>query len=139
MHGTNLVFFPLHLYSACDPVFLGEFCEGGERDKDAPPHPSRSLGFLFFCFGVFSFCNNVTCVAHKHAGISTPSRKEKGLREGNMSCEAKPVEPHDDVSLVSAPIETVGTALQTNIEKTLKDAVKSKHKRKKKASSTGGS
>ena len=51
-----------------------------------------------------------------------------------MSCEAEPVEPSEDNSLASSPIEAAKTPLGTNGEKTLKDAVKSKNKRKKKAS-----
>ncbi|KAB1227606.1 Protein ECERIFERUM 7 [Morella rubra] len=117
----------------------GEKSEQGEpnrKDRDAKNFVGGPSSWDPYSEGVNSDFLKASLASR---GISTPSRKEKGLREGNMSCEAKPVEPHDDVSIVSAPIETVGTALQTNIEKTLKDAVKSKHKRKKKASSTGGS
>ncbi|GMY16245.1 exosome complex component RRP45A-like isoform X1 [Fagus crenata] len=68
-------------------------------------------------------------------GISTPSRKEKDSRGENTSSEAKPVEPREDINIAS-PIEAAETVLRTSGEKTLKDAVKPKNKRKKK-SSTG--
>ncbi|XP_062173217.1 exosome complex component RRP45A-like [Alnus glutinosa] len=72
-------------------------------------------------------------------GTSTPSRKEKDSRGENISREAMPVEPPEDNILASSPIEVAKTPLRTNGEKTLKDAVKPKNRRKKKASSAGGS
>lgn len=72
-------------------------------------------------------------------GTSTPSRKEKDSRGENMSCKAEPAEPSEDNSLAPSPIEVAKTPLRTNGEKTLKDAVKPKNKRKKKASSAGES
>lgn len=56
-----------------------------------------------------------------------------------MSCKAEPAEPSEDNSLAPSPIEVAKTPLRTNGEKTLKDAVKPKNKRKKKASSAGES
>lgn len=50
-----------------------------------------------------------------------------------------PVEPPEDNILASSPIEVAKTPLRTNGEKTLKDAVKPKNRRKKKPSSAGGS
>lgn len=92
---------------------------------------SLSLSLCFFL--------KIICITHEHAGTSTPSRKEKDLRGENISREAMPVEPPVDNILASSPIEAAKTPLQTIGEKTLKDAVKPKNKRKKKASSTGGS
>ncbi|KAF5471177.1 hypothetical protein F2P56_011634 [Juglans regia] len=66
-------------------------------------------------------------------GTTTPSRNEKDSMGENSSCEVKPVEPPEDINSAS-PTEAADTVLQTNREKTLKDAVKPKHKRKNKAS-----
>lgn len=56
-----------------------------------------------------------------------------------MSCKAEPAETFEVNSLAPSPIEVAKTPLRTNGEKTLKDAVKPKNKRKKKASSAGES
>ncbi|KAK4608452.1 hypothetical protein RGQ29_002029 [Quercus rubra] len=71
-------------------------------------------------------------------GITMPSRKEQDSRGENMSGEAKPVEPPEDINVSSSNIEASETVLRTNGEKTLKDAVKPKNKRKMKSSSTSG-
>lgn len=70
---------------------------------------------------------------HKHAGTATPIKNEKDSMGENSSCEVKPVEPTEDINSASLT-EAADTVLQTNREKTLKDAVKPKHKRKNKAS-----
>lgn len=75
-------------------------------------------------------------MANEHAGITMPSRKEQDSRRENMSGEAKPVEPPEDINVSSSNIEASETLLRTNGEKTLKDAVKPKNKRKMKSSST---
>ncbi|XP_050274497.1 exosome complex component RRP45A-like isoform X1 [Quercus robur] len=69
-------------------------------------------------------------------GTTMPSRKEQDSRGENMSGEAKPVEPPEDINVSSSNIEASETVLRTNGEKTLKDAVKPKNKRKMKSSST---
>ena len=74
-------------------------------------------------------------MANEHAGITMPSRKEQDSRGENMSGEAKPVEPPEDINVSSSNIEASETLLRTNGEKTLKDAVKPKNKRKMKSSS----
>lgn len=75
-------------------------------------------------------------MANEHAGITMPSRKEQDSRGENMSGEAKPAEPPEDINVSSSNIEASETVLRTNGEKTLKDAVKPKNKRKMKSSST---
>lgn len=77
-----------------------------------------------------------TSLEGPQVGTSTPSRKEKDSRGENTSSEAKPVEPREDINIASSPIEAAETVLRTSGEKTLKDAVKPKNKRKKKSSST---
>ncbi|KAL0000012.1 hypothetical protein SO802_019614 [Lithocarpus litseifolius] len=69
-------------------------------------------------------------------GIKMPRRKEQDSRGENMTGEAKPVEPSEDINVSSSNIEASETVLWTNGEKTLKDAVKPKNKRKMKSSST---
>lgn len=69
-------------------------------------------------------------------GKTLPSRKEQDSRGENMSGEAKPVEPPEDINVSLSNIEASETVLRTNGEKTLKDAVKPKNKRKMKSSST---
>ncbi|KAG2671130.1 hypothetical protein I3760_14G119200 [Carya illinoinensis] len=66
-------------------------------------------------------------------GTATPIKNEKDSMGENSSCEVKPVEPTEDINSASLT-EAADTVLQTNREKTLKDAVKPKHKRKNKAS-----
>lgn len=75
-------------------------------------------------------------MANEHAGTTMPSRKEQDSRGENMSGAAKQVEPPQDINVSSSNIEASETVLQTNGEKTLKDAVKPKNKRKMKSSST---
>lgn len=72
-------------------------------------------------------------------GKSAPGRKINDIVGENVSCEAKPVESTEDNDFASSPVEAVKTPLPASGEKTLKDAVKPKNKRKKKASSIGGS
>ncbi|KAL4612290.1 hypothetical protein ACB092_08G188100 [Castanea dentata] len=69
-------------------------------------------------------------------GMTMPSRKEQGSRGENMSGEAKPVDPPEDINVSSSNIEAAETVLRTNGERTLQDAVKPKNKRKMKSSST---
>jgi exosome complex component RRP45 len=68
----------------------------------------------------------------KYAGQSTPSKQKKSRRE------TKPEEPQEEIKIDSAPMDTALTSGQSNEGKTLKDAVKPKHKRKKKRSSNNG-
>ena len=75
-------------------------------------------------------------MANEHAGTTMPSRKEQDSRGENMSGAAKQVEPPQDINVSSSNIEASETVLRTNGEKTLKDAVKPKNKRKMKSSST---
>ncbi|CAL5183730.1 unnamed protein product [Lathyrus oleraceus] len=65
-------------------------------------------------------------------GQSTPSKKKDSRRE------TKPEEPMQEIKTDSATIDTALTAGQSNEGKTLKDAVKPKNKRKKKASASNG-
>lgn len=108
------VLFLLHVYPAIGHHLLWQVCDEGER------------------------CLHLTCVTHKHAGTATPSRNEKDSMGENSSSEVKPVELPEDINSAS-PTEAADTVLQTNREKTLKDAVKPKHKRKNKASFASGS
>ncbi|KAA8533097.1 hypothetical protein F0562_033370 [Nyssa sinensis] len=64
-------------------------------------------------------------------GALTPSKKLGESRQ-QKSFETKPDQPLADSNRVPPPNEAAGTGLKTNGEKTLKDAVKPKHKRKKK-------
>lgn len=75
-------------------------------------------------------------MANEHAGMTMPSRKEQDSRGENMLGEAKPVDPPEDINVSSSNIEAAETVLQTNGERTLKDAVKPKNKRKMKSAST---
>jgi exosome complex component RRP45 len=68
----------------------------------------------------------------KYAEQSTPSKQKKSRRE------TKPEEPQKEIKIDSAPMDTALTSGQNNEGKTLKDAVKPKHKRKKKRSSNNG-
>jgi exosome complex component RRP45 len=68
----------------------------------------------------------------KYAGQSTPSKQKKSRRE------TKPEEPQEEIKIDSAPMDTTLISGQNNEGKTLKDAVKPKHKRKKKRSSNNG-
>ncbi|WJX22603.1 hypothetical protein P8452_11892 [Trifolium repens] len=65
-------------------------------------------------------------------GQSTPSKQKKSRRE------TKPEEPQEEIKIDSAPMDTTLISGQSNEGKTLKDAVKPKHKRKKKRSSNNG-
>ncbi|KAK2364051.1 exosome complex component RRP42 [Trifolium repens] len=65
-------------------------------------------------------------------GHSTPSKQKDSRRE------TKPEQPQKEVKIDSAPMDPALTSGQSNEGKTLKDAVKPKHKRKKKASANNG-
>lgn len=70
-----------------------------------------------------------------HAGVVAHTRKvEDSKREKPNETEAN--QPLADTKPAASPDGTSRTGLQTNEEKTLKDAIKPKHKRKKKASSS---
>jgi len=58
--------------------------------------------------------------------------KQKGSEEN--SPKSDPEKPTEDIKQATLATDTSGTALQTNGEKTLKDAVKPKNKRRKRAS-----
>jgi len=72
----------------------------------------------------------VSCV--KYAGVSTRHVKQKGSEENSPKTD--PEKPTEDIKQATLATDTSGTALQTNGEKTLKDAVKPKNKRRKRAS-----
>lgn len=70
----------------------------------------------------------------KCAGLIKQNTKQKDSRGEMKAPDVKSEEPNADIDPALSPIKTVGTTPQTNGEKTLKDAVKPKNKRKKKAS-----
>ncbi|KAK9269221.1 hypothetical protein L1049_000991 [Liquidambar formosana] len=70
------------------------------------------------------------------AGALIPNKKLKESISEEKPCEAKLEEPLADIYVAPSRIEASVIGLQTNGENTLKDAVKPKNKRKKKASST---
>lgn len=72
-------------------------------------------------------------------GTSTSSKKQEESRNEKMSGVGKLVETPKDVNQGSLPVEAAQAEQQTKGEKTLKDAVKPKNKRKKKPSSSGAS
>ncbi|XP_052311614.1 exosome complex component RRP45A isoform X2 [Populus trichocarpa] len=65
-------------------------------------------------------------------GVSTRHVKQKGSEENSPKTD--PEKPTEDIKQATLATDTSGTALQTNGEKTLKDAVKPKNKRRKRAS-----
>ncbi|XP_034896588.1 exosome complex component RRP45A isoform X2 [Populus alba] len=65
-------------------------------------------------------------------GVSTQHVKQKGSEENSPKTD--PEKPTEDIKQATLATDTSGTALQTNGEKTLKDAVKPKNKRRKRAS-----
>ncbi|XP_015875722.3 exosome complex component RRP45A isoform X1 [Ziziphus jujuba] len=65
-------------------------------------------------------------------GMSTANRQQKDSKGEKLSSETRLEEHSESVTLVSPPIEVAQAAQQANGEKTLKDAVKPKNKRKKK-------
>lgn len=69
----------------------------------------------------------------KHAGISTPNRQKGAEQKGTP---IKEDEIAEDTELAT---DASGTEPQISGEKTLKDAVKPKKKRRKKASSSNAS
>ncbi|XP_044468838.1 exosome complex component RRP45A-like isoform X2 [Mangifera indica] len=71
-------------------------------------------------------------------GTLTPKKKQQALAGDKKPSEVKPEEPPEDINSASSAIDASGTGIQKDREKTLKDAVKPKHKRKKRASSTAG-
>lgn len=64
------------------------------------------------------------------------SKKQKDLRNKEKSSHAKLEEPVEDIKRTTLSIESVQNSLQNTGEKTLMDAVKPKHMRKKKQAST---
>ncbi|KAJ1391269.1 Ribosomal protein S5 domain 2-type fold [Sesbania bispinosa] len=66
-------------------------------------------------------------------GPSAPSKQKDSRRQ------TKPEEPPQEIKTDSSPIDTAPTAEQNKEGKTLKDAVKPKNRRKKRASSNNGS
>lgn len=80
----------------------------------------------------------LTLLTVKHTGTPASKKKEESINEKTFS-EAKLEEPPEDGDQGSLPVEAAQAEQQTKGEKTLKDAVKPKHKRKKKQSSTGAS
>ncbi|XP_034674405.1 exosome complex component RRP45A-like isoform X1 [Vitis riparia] len=66
--------------------------------------------------------------------IDKTEHKQKDSRGEMKAPDVKSEEPNADIDPALSPMKTVGTTPQTNGEKTLKDAVKPKNKRKKKAS-----
>lgn len=71
-------------------------------------------------------------------GISNPSRIQKDLGSQEKHSESETQEMHEDVKPAPPVINEPQTGLHTNGGKTLKDAVKPKNKRKKRASSASG-
>lgn len=72
-------------------------------------------------------------------GTSTSNKKQEESRNEKMSGVTKLVETPEDVNQGSLPVEAAQAEQQTKGEKTLKDAVKPKNKRKKKPPSSGAS
>ncbi|XP_062084090.1 exosome complex component RRP45A isoform X1 [Humulus lupulus] len=72
-------------------------------------------------------------------GTSTANKKQEESKKENTLSEAKLEEPPKAVNQGSLAVESVQSEQQSKGEKTLKDAVKPKHKRKKKQSFTGAS
>ncbi|KAJ0021052.1 hypothetical protein Pint_31012 [Pistacia integerrima] len=68
-------------------------------------------------------------------GTLTPKKKQEDLTGEKKPSEVRPEEPPEDINTASSAIDASGTGLRKDGEKTLKDAVKPKHKRKKRASS----
>lgn len=75
----------------------------------------------------------------KCAGMSTASRQQKDSKGEKLSSKARLEEPSENVNPVSPTVEAAQAAQQANGEKTLKDAVKPKNKRKKKQFSSASS
>jgi len=73
----------------------------------------------------------------KHAGISTQHMEQKESKENSPKMDTE--KPTEDIKQATLATDTSGTALETNGEKTLKDAVKPKNKRRKRASSMNAS
>lgn len=71
----------------------------------------------------------------KRPGTLTRKKQQDSISD-RKPCEIKPEEPPEDIKPASSAIDAPRTGLQKDGEKTLKDAVKPKHKRKKKAYST---
>lgn len=70
-----------------------------------------------------------------YAGTLTPKKKQQDFTGEKKPSEVRPEEPPEDINTASSAIDASGTGLRKDGEKTLKDAVKPKHKRKKRASS----
>ncbi|KAJ4724339.1 Exosome complex component RRP45B like [Melia azedarach] len=69
-------------------------------------------------------------------GTSTAKKKQPDPIAERKPSESKPEELPEDINPASAAKDASGTGLRKGGEKTLKDAVKPKHKRKKRQSST---
>ncbi|KAF4394344.1 hypothetical protein G4B88_018494 [Cannabis sativa] len=72
-------------------------------------------------------------------GRSTTNKKQEDPKKDHTLSEIKLEEPPTVVNQGSLAVDPAQPEQQSKGEKTLKDAVKPKHKRKKKQSSTGGS
>lgn len=70
-----------------------------------------------------------------YAGTVTPKKKQQDLVGKKKPSEVKPEEPPEDINPASSVVDATGTGTQKDGNKTLKDAVKPKNKRKKRASS----
>ncbi|KAJ6948285.1 hypothetical protein NC651_002590 [Populus alba x Populus x berolinensis] len=70
-------------------------------------------------------------------GISTQHMELKESKENSPKMDTE--KPTEDIKQATLATDTSGTALETNGEKTLKDAVKPKNKRRKRASSMNAS
>ena len=71
----------------------------------------------------------------KCAGSIKKNTKQKDSRGETKASEVKSEELNADIDPALSPMDTDGNKPKTNGEKTLKDAVKPKNKRKKKVSS----
>ncbi|PON59092.1 hypothetical protein PanWU01x14_162110 [Parasponia andersonii] len=80
----------------------------------------------------------LTLLTVKHAGVSTSKKGEESRNQKTLS-EARLEERPEDVKQGSLAVEAAQPERQTKGEKTLKDAVKPKHNRKKKQSSAAAS
>lgn len=70
------------------------------------------------------------------AGTLTPKKKQQDPTGERKPNESKPEESPGDVIPTTSVMDVSETGVHKGGEKTLKDAVKPKHKRKKKASSS---
>lgn len=69
-------------------------------------------------------------------GTLTPKKKQRDPTGERKPSESKPEEPPEDVIPTSSAMDVSETRVHKGGERTLKDAVKPKHKRKKRVSSS---